>query len=403
LEKVVYMQDVTAETMEISVYQEIVVQPEDLLKIVVSGNTPELRIDSTYRVDAGGYIDFPKIDRFQATGLTREQLSAMIKKKIEDHDGYKDAVVTTEFENFKISVFGEVRHQGTFTFEDDRVTIADAIRKAGDVTGSGRKENVVVMRKQNGRIEKLPSTTILSPAFNLQKNDVVYLAPVYQGIVVQPKDILTIIVSSRYPEMAITFNKPLSSYQAGSTAVSSSYSQRILGYLVDIEGNIDYPVLGKLQVLGLTREQVSYMIQTKLIEGGHLGDAIVTTEFMNFKITVLGEVRSPNSFNIQDDRITILEAIGRAGDLTIYGRRDNVLVTREQNGVISHHRVDLRSATLTQSPAYYLQQNDVVYVEPNHVVAERSGINENRTLGVAISFASVLISLATLLRTLNVL
>jgi len=220
--------------------------------------------------------------------------------------------------------------------------------------------------------------------------------PVYQGIVIQPKDILSIVVSSRYPELVVSFNKPLVSYQAASTSASSYSSYRILGYLVDTEGNIEYPLLGKLRVTGMTREQISGMIQQKLIEEGLVSDAIVTTEVMNFKISVLGEVRSPGMFPLQDDRITILEAIARAGDLTIFGKRDNVLVQREQNGIIHHHRVDLRSSTLTQSPVFYLQQNDVVYISPNNTIAANSRINQNRTLGVSISLASFLTNLVLL-------
>jgi len=219
---------------------------------------------------------------------------------------------------------------------------------------------------------------------------------VYQGVVIQPKDIINIIVSSRRPELALDFNKPMISYQTGSTTAYSSYSYRILGHLVDMEGNIDYPILGKLHVMGLTREQVSDMIQQMLIRGDFVSDAIVTTEIMNFKITVLGEVRSPGMFELSNDRVTLLEALGRAGDLTIYGRRDNVLVKREQNGIIQSYRVDLRSASLIHSPAFYLQQNDVVYVSPNNTWAARSRINENRTLGVSISLASFLTNLTLL-------
>jgi len=224
---------------------------------------------------------------------------------------------------------------------------------------------------------------------------------VYQGVVIQPKDILSIIVSSRYPELVVSFNKPLVSFQAGSTMASSYSSYRMLGYLVDTEGYIEYPILGKLHVMGLTREQISAMIQQKLVKGDFVGDAIVTTEIMNFKISVLGEVRSPGMFELQNDRITILEAIARAGDLTIYGRRDNVLVMREQFGITHSYRVDLRSSALIHSPVFYLQQNDVVYVAPNNTISARSRINENRTLGVSISLASFLTNLVLLYRNLK--
>jgi len=221
---------------------------------------------------------------------------------------------------------------------------------------------------------------------------------VNQGIVVQPKDILSIVVTCRDPELSITLNLPLYSYQAGSTTSSSTYSQRMLGYLVDMEGCIDFPLLGRLKVAGLTREQLTEMIKQKIIEDGLIKEPIVVTEFMNFKISVLGEVRSPGTFNLQDDKITILEAIGRAGDLTIYGKRDDILVIRhDPNDGITYHRVNLRSADLIYSPVFYLKQNDVVYVSPNNTAVARSRINENRSLGVSVSLASFLVTVTTLI------
>ena len=224
---------------------------------------------------------------------------------------------------------------------------------------------------------------------------------VYEGIVVQPKDMLSIVVSSKDPELAQSFNLPLQTYQAGSATTSYGYSHRLLGYMVDLEGNIDFPTLGKLKVVGLTREQLADMIRQKLVRSGLILDAIVTVEFGNFKISVLGEVRSPGTFTLVDDRITILEAISRAGDLTLYGKRDNVLVRREQEGKIAFHRVDLRSKALFDSPVYYLQQNDVVYVQPNNTMIARSRINENRSLNVWISLASFLTSVTILIINLS--
>jgi len=213
---------------------------------------------------------------------------------------------------------------------------------------------------------------------------------VYQGIKIQPKDILSIVVFSRNQELAKGFNLPMVSYQAGNPSSSISFSSRLLDYLVDMEGNIDYPYFGKLKVAGLTRDQLSDMIKQKLISEGLIRDPIVTTEFMNLKISVLGEVRTPGTFTLTNDRITLLEALSRVGDMTIYGRRDNVLVRREQNGEIYSYRVDLLSTEFIHSPVYYLQQNDVVYVEPNATIAARSRINENRTLGAGISLVSLL-------------
>ena len=217
------------------------------------------------------------------------------------------------------------------------------------------------------------------------------------GIEIQPKDMLTIVVSSRKSALSAEFNLPMVTSFAGSDILTSNEYQKMLGYLVDMEGNIDFPILGKLQVAGQTRHQLADMIKQKLILGDLINDPVITIEIQNFKISVLGEVASPGTFSISGDRITILEALGMARDLTIYGRRDNVLVRREKDNLITLYRVDLRSESLLHSPVYYLQQNDVVYVEPNKVRAGQSRINENRSIGVWLSLGSLLASLAVLL------
>ena len=221
------------------------------------------------------------------------------------------------------------------------------------------------------------------------------------SIVIQPKDILSISVSSRTPELVVGFNLPLQQYYAGSSSMATGYTQRQLGYHVSVDGIIDFPILGRLQVAGLTREEVSNMIKQRLLQESLLMDAIVITEFLNFKITVLGEVRSPGTFSLSDDRVTILEALSRAGDLTLYARRDNVLVRRERDGRVVFYRVDLRTENLLTSPAYYLQQNDVVYVEPNSTMVARSRINENRTLGAWTSVMGLLLSVTNIIILLN--
>ena len=237
----------------------------------------------------------------------------------------------------------------------------------------------------------------LQDANNLNANEI----GTFPGIEIQPKDILSIIISSREPLLSMDLNLPYHSYQAGSNISSGSYSQRLLGYQVDVEGYIDFPLFGRMKVEGMTRDQLSHVIKQKIIDEGQIKNPIVITEFMNFKISVLGEVKNPGMFYIQDDKITIFEAIGRAGDLTIYGRRDNVLVQREQNGKVISYRVDLRSTDIIRSPVFYLQQNDVVYITPNNTVAARSRINENRTLGVGISMASLLANIVMLIYTLQ--
>ena len=207
-------------------------------------------------------------------------------------------------------------------------------------------------------------------------------------------DLLAIMVNSKDPELALPFNMPVVTFQIGS---QYSGQQRLLGYLVDQNGDIDFPILGKLHVEGLTRMQLTELIKKKLVDEDLIKDPIVTVQFLNYKISVLGEVARPGSFEISGDRITLLEALGMAGDLTIYGRRDRIAVIRENDGKrqILYH--DLRDSDIFQSPCYYLQQNDIVYVEPNRARSGQSRVNSNNSVGVWMSGVSVLTSVAALL------
>ena len=217
-----------------------------------------------------------------------------------------------------------------------------------------------------------------------------------QGILIQPMDMISIVVSSRDPELARIYNLPVVTYQAGSESSVSNFNQRLIGYSVDNDGNILFPELGTIHVAGLNRWQLAELIREKL--SSLVKDAVVTVQFMNFKISVTGEVTSPGVFDISGDKITIFEAISLARNLTIYGRRDGVYVIREQNGSRTIYQVDLRTVDMFNSPAYYLQQNDVVYVEPNKVRAGQSTINENNLKSVSlwVSIGSFLSTLATL-------
>lgn len=213
-------------------------------------------------------------------------------------------------------------------------------------------------------------------------------------VIIHGDDLLAIMVNSRDPELALPFNMPMVSYQLGSNAGGQ---QRVLGYLVDTNGNIDFPILGEIHVEGLTRMQLTELIKNKLIEGDLIKDPIVTVQFLNFKISVMGEVGRPGSFTISGDRITLLEALSMAGDLTIYGRRDRVGVIRENNGKHTILFHDLRSADIFNSPCYYLQQNDIVYVEPNKAKSGQSSINQNNSIGVWVSVISLLTTIAVLI------
>ena len=216
-------------------------------------------------------------------------------------------------------------------------------------------------------------------------------------VIIHKDDLLAIIVNSKDPELALPFNMPLISYQIGSQNVGQ---QRLVGYLVNQDGNIDFPILGEIHVEGLTRMQVTELIKKRLISEELIKDPIVTVQFLNFKVSVIGEVGRPGTFDISGDRITLLEALSMAGDLTIYGRRDRVAVIREEDGKRSILYHDLRSSDIFQSPCYYLQQNDIVYVEPNKAKTGQSRINSNNSVGVWLSGVSVLASITSLLVTM---
>lgn len=227
---------------------------------------------------------------------------------------------------------------------------------------------------------------------------------VNKGIIIQPQDQISILVSSRNNAVAAQFNKVSAMTYVGSEMSTGGSGQgRVTGYVVDNEGNIDFPQLGRLHVAGLNRWQLQDMITERLVNDGLLTDANVTVEFMNFKVSVLGEVNSPGSYSVAGDKITIFQALAMARDLTIQGQRNNVMVIREQNGVRQIYAMDLRDSSVFESPAYYLQQNDVVYVTPNEVRAGQSTINENyfKSAGFWMSLGSMAITVTNLIITLS--
>lgn len=222
-------------------------------------------------------------------------------------------------------------------------------------------------------------------------------------IKVRPGDKLSIIVNSRDPQLTQLFNLPYVGQQIGQGSVTSnatsSNSQGVSGYTVDEQGMIDFPVLGKIEIVGKNREEIAAFIKEELLAKNLVKDPVVTVEYMNLCISVLGEVASPGRYSIDRDKVTLLDAISMAGDLTIYGKREKVLVLREENGVQRVYGVNLCSAEhLYTSPVYYLRQNDVVYVEPNNVRARQATVNGNnvRSTSFWISLASLLTTIAVL-------
>jgi polysaccharide export outer membrane protein len=189
--------------------------------------------------------------------------------------------------------------------------------------------------------------------------------------VIQTNDLLNITVTSLNPEASMVFNTPnitmpVTAVSSGTTSSSAgSYgTPQLMGYLVNSDGTIKFPVIGPVKVAGLTKRQLESLLTDTLANRKLLVDPIVTARFLNFRVTVLGEVARPTTLNVANERISILEALGLAGDLTIYAKRDNVLLIREEGDKRIVKRIDLNSNEILTSPYYYLKTNDVVYVEP---------------------------------------
>lgn len=233
------------------------------------------------------------------------------------------------------------------------------------------------------------------------KKDVVYFQDLNAGTterVISPSTIrvhtgdkLSIVVNSKDPQLANIFNLPVTSRLVG---VQGSSSQQMSVYTIDDAGNIDFPFLGEIHVAGLERAEIAQKIKQMLITRDLIKDPVVTVEFANLYISILGEANKPGRYAVDKDRLTLLDAISMAGDLTIYGDRSKIRVLREQGNRQTTYLVDLRSANdLFSSPAYYLQQGDVIYIEPNNVRARQSTVNGNNVLST--SFWMSVASLAT--------
>lgn len=240
------------------------------------------------------------------------------------------------------------------------------------------------------------------------KKDVVYIQgsedmgeivnPYTYNSKIKKDDQLTIVVNSKVPELTQPFNMMLNQRAfAGSNNVTFSTnggSPQV--FWVDANGDIDYPTLGKLHVEGWTRNELADYIKKYLQDNGFIQDPIVNVTFYNFKIAVLGEVNRPGQFGISNDRVTILDAIAMAGDLSIFGERQNVKVVREENGKIKTHVLDLTNSEILKDECYYLHQNDVVYVEPNKTKASNREVSSLYNFGI--SLTSLALTIATFIK-----
>ena len=239
-----------------------------------------------------------------------------------------------------------------------------------------------------------------------------YANSIHQG------DQLYIYVYSQIPESVIPFNQEthkiavemnhinMVNGQNDENVMTETYSRQrtmnVQGYLVGNDGMITFPVLGKLHVEGITYDSLQNLIQQRLIAGDYLYDPVVTVSPMNFRVSVIGEVRRPQELHVVGDRLTILEALAMCGDVTDSGARENVTVVRERNGNVTPIMVDLTKKTLFDSECYYLQHNDIVYVEPDKHKKRTASVDENWpkyvSFGVALTAAIINISRANMTR-----
>lgn len=209
----------------------------------------------------------------------------------------------------------------------------------------------------------------------------VQLAKENPGLLIEPDDLLSIVVTTKNPELGTDFNLQPGTFTSKFEGTSSSYQmsnnqKRELGYRVDNEGNIVFPVLGTLHVAGLTRRELESMIKQRITKEGLLKDFSVTVTFMNSKISILGDIRSPGNYDFKDDKYTLLQALADAGDLNMTAERE-IYVIREKGGERKMYAVNLKSKDLFDSPVYYLQQNDIIYVLPNNQKAASRDSNSS--------------------------
>ena len=233
------------------------------------------------------------------------------------------------------------------------------------------------------RILFLFLSALLALSSCVSSKDFVYLQDMQVGeryhferkheAVVHRDDRLSITVSCKQPELALPFNTQNAAVKVSSTGeISASADGTDKGYRVDVDGNIDFPMLGKINVEGRTLAEVTQLIKNGIIEGNFIKNPLVSVDFLNFKYTVLGAVGSNGTYTVKGDRVTLLEAIANAGDLATNARVDKVTVIREIGNERQIFVHDLRSSDIFNSPCFYLQQNDIVYVEPKYRKKERS-------------------------------
>lgn len=251
--------------------------------------------------------------------------------------------------------------------------------------------------------------TILLASCSLQKKSILYLQDAVTDqsdtiinkyeLRIKPSDILSITVNSRYPELAAPFNLSVPT----TSSTNRVGSGQVQGQVVDDAGFISMPVLGKIKAAGLTRSELASFIEQSLINDGHIKDPVVNIQFLNFKINVLGEVERPGEFAINSDRVTLFDALSMAGDITDYGVKERITVIREENGQRTIAYLDATSTDVFKSPYYYLQQNDIVIVDPDDIKQANATVNQRgrNTVATVTSLLSIAVTVTTLILTLT--
>lgn len=251
-------------------------------------------------------------------------------------------------------------------------------------------------------IALLSSCAMQEKVLYLQDNPIEQHVETVDGgeIRLKPNDMVSIYVSSRNTELASVFNLPRIQQTMGSSSSASASSGQngVLSYTVNDDGNIDFPILGEILVEGLTRQEIVNDVKNRIVISGMLKDPMVTVDFSNLTFSTLGEVANPGQYSITKNRTTILEALSMSGDLTINGQRDRVFLTRRSEGKLITYQLDLRSKDIYMSPAFFVHQNDIIYVEPNKIKSNQTSVNGN-----TVRSTSFWMSLASFITTITIL
>ena len=286
-----------------------------------------------------------------------------------------------------LSSCGSARDIAYFQKHDNKTIAYEQQRKSTEISNSQTKSTNSL---KSAELRPLSNT---SSIYNVEKNS----AGLYDARI-KPKDILSITVVSSEPEASRIYNLLVPQVAEASNNTNILSQPVLQTYLVDNDGNIDFPVFGRIKVTGLTRKDLESLLQKKLSTAFSKESPIISIRFLNYSVNILGEVQRPGKFETSNERVTIFEGLAMAGDLTIYGRRDNVTVLRENlDGTKEYITLNLNDKNVIYSPAYYLEQNDVVYVEPNKSRSKSSNYGAAESFGI--SSLSVLLSVTSLIFT----